>query len=292
MIWKTILFATLLAWYAGTEIICSNGTWSPTNVVVQNVMGTGSLVCQPPPGAIQAGGAFGAALQPDAVNSKNKIALPTPPFDVDSVIKAIQSPNYSIERVRAANRVYAAVRENRITQDDRQKLIDAMLPLARVKKDVDGSSQQPRIAMGLLGLLKSSEAIPILLDRLGIWPVFGSGGTLPVAAAALYAIGEPAIGPMLERAGTLSDKDWQMLTYVMQRFDQKKPLVRQMMRTYLDATVGAEAPAPANAAEQAQRTLVKTRLEKFLSTREPRRPKPKVKTPKPVKPAAPAGAGQ
>jgi len=292
MIWKPLFFAMLLAWHASAEITCSNGTWIETNVIPNVVMGTGSLVCQPPPGAVQIGGSFGAALQPNAAKPNDKATPKPTPFDVETVIKAIQSTNLS-ERYSGRDMVLIANQENTINDDIRHKLIHSLLPLARARRKYNDDWSTPMVAIDLLGHLKATEAIPTLFGRLSErLSVFGTMSSLPVAAKALYNIGDPAIGPMLERAGTLGDTDWQTLTYVMQRFDEKKPVVRQAMRAYLDATVGVEAPAPVTEAEKAQRALVKSRLEKFLATREPRRPKPKVNKPKPVKPAVPAPVRQ
>ncbi|RMF04195.1 MAG: hypothetical protein D6773_06735, partial [Alphaproteobacteria bacterium] len=264
-----------LEWHAAVEIGCDeNGGWIATSNFAGNRLGVG-----PPPAPIQQ--ARSEALR--RVRSGE-----------------ILQDHGAIADRASLRRALAALREgdffaiNRLLSESPRlsRSISLRTPLIHELEQiaVDARALQPdtgawtprAIAIRVLGLAGAVESVPALLeviDYLEDTSILGQGAASP-AAGALARIGVPAIAPILERCGSETGERWRLMAGVLRQIDAKSPLVRQTMRTVLDAQAWFEeveaaggAPAPGDA-ERARRALVKKRLAEFLSTPEPDRPAP------------------
>ena len=246
-----------LPWHGATEISCAEGAFVETNFEFGNVLGTGVL-----PVPEQGAG------RPDL----SWVELGD--FDFENIIKLIHQWDDSPDRPTDPT--------------DRAGILRSLERVAagRSKKVQDNPPEffSPRTrAINLLGRLRASESVDTLLDLLD-FKVINRWSPPPAeyrpAVGALISIGEHVIAPILERCGSESAERWRLMARVLRRIDQDSPLVRQAMRTMLDAQAwfaeveaAGAAPQPSEA-ERARRARVKERLLEFLSTPEPDRPTP------------------
>ena len=246
-------------WRSSTEITCSFGFWTMTNTVYGNSLSNDlGAVCTNPDPFIPFAGL--------AVENT---------FDVHGFILSITNGNEST-RTLSYMKALRKLHIGSIDEPTRKHLITALLQLARVDRKNYPASSPTELAIRMLGELRSPEAVGVLLDQIDkqFFPriVVRRGDELPPSVHSLSLIGMPAVGPIIERAGIATVGQWRLMQVALRDIDRQKGLVRQTMRTMLAAQRAM--PAPANAAETTQRALVKRRLEKFLATPEPRRPKP------------------
>ena len=251
-------------WHSSQSLICTSCLYQVSNIYTPFSFGIGDFVLPPPPGAAP-------------ITEKQKASS-----TIDEAIDAMRT-GYNIERMRASQRLLHLIEKAPITKGERARAISNLIEMAQIHDEINDIYSTPQLAIELLGRLGAPEGIPVLLDR--ITEVFPKNigrdiDMLPDAAVALTEIGASAVGPILERSGSTSAKEWRAMVAALGIIDQNSPLVRQTMQTVLDAQAWFEetetrgaAPAPDDA-ERARRALVKERLLDFLSTPEPLRPKP------------------
>jgi len=261
-------------WHASTEITWINGEWLATNGVAGNVVGEGGgevFSCPAPPGAAQ-------PIVSENINFS----------DMDALLNQLRSDNLIVRR-NAQRRIANAVRDGAIqSKQDRNKLVSELIrqiQMIEADREPDNNGDRAKwdsagYAVFLLGELRAEQAIPVLIKHVQIWFPGLFETPMTPAMRALLNIGEPAVGPIIEQAAIAPQKQWKALGGVLRGLDARSPLVRQTMRTMLDAQAWFEsveaaggAPAPSDA-ERARRARVKKRLTDFLSTPEPDRPAP------------------
>jgi hypothetical protein len=109
-----------------------------------------------------------------------------------------------------------------IAAGERAALVAALLPLAEAG-DSDSWYSTRVLASLALGSLHATEAVPVLLDHLQDdfpRPTQDSDPMLPPAAIALTRVGAPAIEPILARAATAGDDEWQLLLRTLRTLDR------------------------------------------------------------------------
>ncbi len=260
-------------WHARSQAVCENNAWMMTGV---NLLGQGPL---PPEGAQR------SAPPPPL---KKEQAGPKPPQAQNTPEERREAFLREQERIRAE---YEALPEAELLQQlkaanhpQQRHAFDELQWRLRAKAVSDESIEELfRIAslelkdytwetptvctLRLLGELETRRAIETLLDRIdiqiqfvGLWRGFGRAFLMQHPAVdGLLRTGDRAIAPILERARTATDEQWKLMLYVLNVYDHKTPAVRQAMETLLEATEDETA---------------KKRLEEFLATPEPKRPKP------------------
>ena len=258
-------------WRSTTEVSCDFGTWGQTNTVYGNTLSLGAGV---------------ECLNPDPLASPlNDEGRPVEgdAFSVDALLSDLNNVNGSI-RSRAARGVIDRIRKGELPPAVVSLLAMRLIRLASIHRDQYEFLSKTELAIRILGELRAIKAIPTMIQQIdkNFFPRFAirREDIYVPAAVSLAQIGAPALGPILNQCRRAPDADWQQFLYVLRTIDRDTPLVRQTVRTVLDAQAWFEeveaaggAPQPSDA-ERARRTRVKNRLLDFLSTPEPERPRP------------------
>lgn len=192
-----------------------------------------------------------------------------------TLLEDIRSRDF-FTRSAARRKLQSAVKSGAIEAAERPAVVEILVNILRedfehFQDDMPGHPHET--AIEALGLLRAPEAAPVMVEKIDQFRHFGIVmERLPLIGHVLISIGEPAIPPILERAGTASEREWHIMRGVLSGIDRKSPLARQAMQTLLDAQ--RQLPPPLNDEEKAERELIEKRLTEFLKTPEPRRPKP------------------
>jgi HEAT repeat protein len=143
-------------------------------------------------------------------------------------------------RLQGFNEISARLAAGELAPGERQELITALLPVARVVEHAPQLESAPLLAIELLGELKAPEAVPVLLDRLldqlPRWVVSDLSALLP-AVVALAKVGAPAVAPILDRAGTASAAEWTALRQALGEMKDQEA-VRSAARQRLASATG------------------------------------------------------
>ncbi|RMH30111.1 MAG: hypothetical protein D6692_02575, partial [Planctomycetota bacterium] len=261
-----------LEWYARIEIGCvmdpitGATTWAHTNRFIQAPkLGVGN----PPLPTLGFGG---FVRQPSEVTPIG--------FSIRNALNAMRAKDPAT-RLRGVSALSRMIPQHRLEPLARERIVRGLLDMlherAVAEQEAPYFCNTSSFAIAFLGDLDAFEAIPFLLDNITDphWPAVGHLPPRGDSVRALVMIGNSTVAPILERCGSEPDERWRLMTGVLRQIDKDSPLVRQTMRTVLDAQSWFEeveaaggVPQP-DEAEKARRALVKQRLTEFLSTPEP-----------------------
>ncbi|RMH30354.1 MAG: hypothetical protein D6692_02300, partial [Planctomycetota bacterium] len=274
-----------LDWSASTGISCGQGgLWREGHGWVANRVGQSHkpFPALPPAGALPVVSAALRATAPGTAQQALAEDRQPAPGESDSAQLRTAIHNASSEdllvRMRAMQQAYDLL-EHGATVDieSRHELISALM---------NGDPHDPgpsfinykRFAINILGQTGGEDAVRAIIPYISTQFPGGTSRRLWIETPAVRAMmkcGLAAVGPILERTGSASDEDWKRMTHVLIDLDTQSFIVRQTMRTVLDAQSWFEeveaaggVPQP-DEAEKARRALVKQRLTEFLSTPEP-----------------------
>ncbi len=180
-------------------------------------------------------------------------------------------------RISAAAELRAIVVSDILTEAQRRWLATELIAIVaggEVAAIEAPHLANPRsVAVSLLGRLGTHEAIVTLVDHIDeeFPTVFPSRHDLHRyrAATALVRIGEPAIGPILERVGRADETQWRAMWAALAGIDEQTPALRRKAVEMLERTDVRE-PGADDAASR-ERSTINRRLRQFLATPEPTR---------------------
>ncbi len=260
-------------WWVKREIKCDFGVWLTQSEYYGNAFGSSQGVACSLPGA--AAPILGGPLPPGAQQRQY----------LQEQITRLKSDNPA-SRANAGMEIMRAIDSDELPADRITEISTELIIILQNQQPTTEFESAELWAVRLLGRTGTPAGIAVLLDKINTeYPRFVTAATRATPAVrALIEIGLPAVGPILDRCGAATPKDWAAMTTALRQIDRNSPLVRHAMRAVLDTQAAfarneAEGATPAaNEQELARRSLVKQRLEKFLDSPEPERPEPIVTT--------------
>ncbi|RMH23600.1 MAG: HEAT repeat domain-containing protein, partial [Planctomycetota bacterium] len=242
-----------IRWWVKREVRCDLGAWLRQDNFYGNSFGAGEGAVCPLPGATSPI----AAPQEDGRSALRQ-------WDLKSLVRELDDAD-PVVRGRAGMALLTRLSPGTLSPAQRASIVEDLVRVAGRTRERYEFDSAELWAIRALGRAGATEAVEVLLDRVGDeFPRFVTASSRRTpAAGALARIGVPAVAPILERCGTADAEKWRLMAGVLRRIDKDSALVREAMRTMLEAQAWFESveaaggvPQP-DEAERARRARVK-----------------------------------